>query len=415
MSGHSHRCRVMMMNMMMLMLVVVNGFVVVTDNPAPWWLGRSPPSYSSLSMTASSSAPPRVPFPPLSDHLVSGGNSKNKAGTSTGRSSLGVPQRRVFETWTWQNDRRSYRINYRVEGKRSASSVSSSAKRDERPILLVHGFGANLLHFRHQYDDLVAAGYTVYGLDLLGFGASEKPSQKNASFSIELFARQMMDFMHAMDPSAPWIVAGNSMGGLCNLVVAAAASSPSSSLPISKNKVDIGAVVLFNCAGGMTGFRYQDLPIWAHPIMGHVQYFVMGKWHGRFMFNTIAQRAVIAAALTQTGIYKNITRVDNELLDLLLAPAADEGAAQVFLSVFAGPPGPTREAVLPNVRVPVLAFWGADDPFTPLDDAVKALPRWHGTKDFTLHVLPNTGHCLHDERPEVVNPAMIQFLKDRGL
>jgi pimeloyl-ACP methyl ester carboxylesterase len=395
----------------MMMLAVVNGFVVVTNNPAPWLLARMPSSSaSSLSMTAS-----RVPFPPLSDHLVSGGGNTKKAGKSTGSGSSlgGVPQRRVFETWTWQNDRRSYRINYRVEGKRSAAS--SAEERDERPILLVHGFGANLLHFRHQYDDLVAAGYTVYGLDLLGFGASEKPAKAAASYSLELFARQMMDFMHAMDPSTPWIVAGNSMGGLCSLVAAAASSSPSSSLPSSKNKVDIAAVVLFNCAGGMTGFRYADLPIWAHPIMGHVQYFVMGAWHGRFLFDTIAQRAVIAAALSQTGIYKNITRVDDELLDLLLAPAADEGAAQVFLSVFAGPPGPTREAVLPNVRVPVLAFWGADDPFTPLDDAVKALPRWHGTKDFTLHVLSNTGHCLHDERPEVVNPAMIQFLKDRAL
>jgi alpha-beta hydrolase superfamily lysophospholipase len=39
---------------------------------------------------------------------------------------------------------------------------------------LVHCFVAILLHVRRQYDDLVAAGYTVYRLELLGFGASEK-------------------------------------------------------------------------------------------------------------------------------------------------------------------------------------------------------------------------------------------------
>jgi hypothetical protein len=32
--------------------------------------------------------------------------------------------------------------------------------------------------------------------------------------------------------------------------------------------------------------------------MSHVQYFVMGTWHGWFLFDAIARRAVIKAALT---------------------------------------------------------------------------------------------------------------------
>ena len=51
---------------------------------------------------------------------------------------------------------RDYNINYRVEG-----------PKDGPPILLVHGFGANVNHFRFQFPTLVAEGYRVYAVDLL--------------------------------------------------------------------------------------------------------------------------------------------------------------------------------------------------------------------------------------------------------
>ena len=80
---------------------------------------------------------------------------------------------RIYETWDWRYENRTYKINFRVEG-------------SGPPILLVHGFGANLNHFRFQFPALVAAGYTVYAIDLLGFGASEKPRDaRSVGFKIE--------------------------------------------------------------------------------------------------------------------------------------------------------------------------------------------------------------------------------------
>lgn len=43
------------------------------------------------------------------------------------------------------------------------------------PILLIHGFGASVGHFRKNFPVLVAEGYRVHAIDLLGFGASDKP------------------------------------------------------------------------------------------------------------------------------------------------------------------------------------------------------------------------------------------------
>lgn len=44
------------------------------------------------------------------------------------------------------------------------------------PILLIHGFGASVGHFRKNIPTLVGEGYRVYAIDLLGFGASDKPT-----------------------------------------------------------------------------------------------------------------------------------------------------------------------------------------------------------------------------------------------
>jgi hypothetical protein len=72
--------------------------------------------------------------------------------------------RRKYRTFLWRNNLDEYDINYRVE-----------VAIDGPPILLVHGFGANVNHFRFQFPALKETDFRVYAVDLLGFGASDKP------------------------------------------------------------------------------------------------------------------------------------------------------------------------------------------------------------------------------------------------
>jgi len=53
--------------------------------------------------------------------------------------------------------------------------VSKSREDGSLDVLLVHGFGASIGHFKKNVRALVEAGHNVHALDLLGFGASEKP------------------------------------------------------------------------------------------------------------------------------------------------------------------------------------------------------------------------------------------------
>lgn len=60
--------------------------------------------------------------------------------------------------------------------------------------------------------------------------------------------------------------------------------------------------------------------------------------------------------------------VSEELVSILCQPADDEGAAEVFLAVLNGPPGPSPEELLPQLTwCPIYVMWGEDDPFTPFD------------------------------------------------
>lgn len=296
-----------------------------------------------------------------------------------------VDVRRQYETFLWKHDLKDYNINYRAEG-----------PIDGPPVLLVHGFGANVNHFRHQFPVLVEQGYRVYAVDLLGFGASDKPS--DAKYSIELFVELLVEFVKTMNADKPWVIGGNSIGGLCSLSVA-------ENLPEL-----IQGVVLFNCSGGMSGFRYEDVPMWVRPILYFVQKVILGPHMGSGFFERFKSRENVEAILKQQGVYRDTANVDEELLQILLGPSEDEGAEDVFLKVFAGPPGPTPESILPSVQCPVLAIWGSHDPWTPVDRGMHPGTTFgQYTESFELHVI-SAGHCPHDECPSRVHSIMIPWM-----
>ena len=304
-----------------------------------------------------------------------------------------VRVQRAYQTfpWLYKNDTTTYKINYRVEGPSTGP-----------PILLIHGFGANVNHYRFQFPALAEAGYRVYAIDLLGFGASDKPS--NVPYSMELFATIIKDFVETLEPDRPWFLAGNSIGGLCSLAVAAA-------LPTRR----VQGVVLFNCSGGMTGFRYDDVPYYIRPILYLVQNVLLNPaMGGKSFFAKFKTRQNIEFILKQQGVYADTTHVDEELLEILLGPADDKGAEDVFLKVIAGPPGPTPESLLPHIKCPILAQWGNADPWTPLKGGAHPatqFPLYYKGPSWTLDVLENTGHCPHDEQPERVHKVLLPWLQ----
>lgn len=60
-------------------------------------------------------------------------------------------------------------------------------------VVLIHGFGASVYHWRYNIPALVKAGYRVLALDLLGFGLSDKPMME---YSAETWRDQVYGWLY---------------------------------------------------------------------------------------------------------------------------------------------------------------------------------------------------------------------------
>jgi pimeloyl-ACP methyl ester carboxylesterase len=276
--------------------------------------------------------------------------------------------------WTWQG----HQIQYTVMG-------------SGRPLVLVHGFGASIGHWRKNIPVLANAGYQVFALDLLGFGGSDKPSLK---YTVETWVELLKDFW-AENILEPAIFIGNSIGGLLSLMV------------VAQHPEIAAGGILINCAGGLN-HRPHELNPPLRIVMTAFNKLVNHPVTGKFVFNRIRQKSQIRRTLYQ--VYRNREAVTDELVDLLYTPSNDPGAQKVFASILTAPPGPTPTELLPQVQRPLLVIWGADDPWTPITGAkIYEQARLNG-KDIKIVPIPGAGHCPHDEVPELVNPEILDWL-----
>mgnify|MGYP001792942904 FL=1 len=280
--------------------------------------------------------------------------------------------------WNW----RGYDIQYAVEG-------------HGVPLVLIHGFGASIGHWRKNIPVLAAAGYQVYALDLLGFGGSEKPA---LDYSLDLWEVLLRDFWRS-HISVPAIFVGNSIGGL--LVLMTLANSPD----MAKGGV------LLNCAGSLN-HRPEDLPRPLSIVMGLFSKVVSSPLIGPLIFGQVRQRFRIRGALKQ--VYGNRDAITPELVEILYRPSCDLGAQKVFASILTAPPGPRPSDLLPQIQHPLLVLWGETDPWTPIQGAKLYQEMADDIKQsVSFQSIPNTGHCPHDERPEIVNGLILEWLKCR--
>jgi len=143
------------------------------------------------------------------------------------------------------------------EGRRwewSGHSVRWSVLGEDKPgtpLLLVHGFGASLEHWRYNAPEL-AEDRPVFVIDLLGFGFSDKPTVPNGfkCWGGHVWARQLSSFVDQVIKK-PVVLVGNSLGGYSALLAASATSA------------SVAGLVLVNSAGPMVEEGKQDDPFWA--------------------------------------------------------------------------------------------------------------------------------------------------------
>ncbi|EEF40833.1 alpha/beta hydrolase, putative [Ricinus communis] len=282
-----------------------------------------------------------------------------------------------YNYWTWQG----HKIHYVVQG-------------EGLPIVLIHGFGASAFHWRYNIPEL-AKKYKVYALDLLGFGWSDKAI---IDYDATVWRDQVVDFMKEI-VKEPAVIVGNSLGGFTALMSAAALHERAA------------GVVLLNSAGQFGNANSETKKTEESilqksvlkPLKEIFQRIVLG-----FLFWQSKQPARVESVLK--SVYINTSNVDDYLVESITRPATDPNAGEVYYRLMSrfmlNQSTYTLDSVLSTLRCPLLLLWGDLDPWVGPAKANRIKEFYPRTTLVNLQA----GHCPHDEVPELVNGALMEWL-----
>ncbi|MGB7084751.1 MAG: alpha/beta fold hydrolase [Phormidesmis sp.] len=282
--------------------------------------------------------------------------------------------------WQWQG----FDIAYQQAGTEQLEAPA---------VVLIHGFGASSIHWRKNIPAL-AQTCRVYAIDLLGYGKSAKPAPGDPlSYTFETWAQQILDFCQQVVGRQAFLVA-NSIG--CVVAMQAAVSAPE----------QVCGLVLLDCSLRLLHDRKrQTLPWYRSAPTPLIQKVLGYKPLIKLFFAQLAKPKTVKRILRQA--YGRKEAVSDELVSLLLEPAFDEGAVDVFLAFIRYSQGPIPEDLLPQLTCPTLILWGQLDPWEPVELA-RAYGNYPAVEAFIE--LEGIGHCPQDEAPEIVNPILIDWM-----
>jgi pimeloyl-ACP methyl ester carboxylesterase len=244
-----------------------------------------------------------------------------------------------------------------------------------KPLILVHGFAGSTYTWR-KLAPLLADSYTVYALDLLGFGLSDKPVDGN--YDLEAQGKLVIGFMDALHIPKATLV-GHSMGGV--VVGYAALDAP--------KKVDSLILVSPGFYGkGVPRFlRYLFFPL------------------DRIMARQFYTKSVRAASLDRS--FYNKALVTGELIDAYLLPAKTPHAADALARMMTSAETGPYEGMAEKISAPCLLVWGDHDTNNLPRDGERLK---NELKQSRLVIIKQCGHYVQEEKPEELARAIKDFL-----
>jgi len=262
---------------------------------------------------------------------------------------------------------------------------------DLPPLILIHGFGASIEHWRNNIPT-IAQDRTVYALDLLGFGASRKA---DTDYSAALWTEQVHDFWQTFI-GVRAILVGNSIGSL--VCLNATATYPEM----------VEGLVMLSLPD--VSVREDMLPPLISPVVTAIENLFASPLLIKNLLKFVRRPKIIRK---WAGVaYPNQAAVTDELVEILSSPAYDQGSGQTLYrlarSVRKASFAESVRDLLPQITVPMLLVWGLKDKMIPPQQA-QAIAALNPL--IKLIELEDIGHCPHDENPAQFNSLLLDWLQ----
>lgn len=246
-----------------------------------------------------------------------------------------------------------------------------------RRVVLVHGFSVPSYIWDSTVTALAAAGYRVARYDQFGRGYSDRP---DVAYTGDLYDRQLEQLLDSLGWREPVDVVGLSMGG------------PVSARFVARHPGRARSLTLVDPAAGP---RTAPPFIFRAPLVGPAlwQAFVVpGMAKGQLGdFVEPAKWPDWPARYRTQMQYRGFGRA--------LLSTLREGEGGSLDSVYAR---------VGASRIPTLLLWGLQDSTVSIEHAAgvrRAIPQAQ------YHPIERAGHLPHMERPDVVNPLLLAFLR----
>ncbi len=293
----------------------------------------------------------------------------------------------VFVAWHWEPDRPVSALEARwapapskfveVEGMRV--HVRDEGQGTGAPLVLLHGTSASL----HTWDGWVAELSTerrVLRLDLPGFGLTGPPP--DGDYRMSAYVRRVIAVLDALEVER-FALAGNSFGGAISIAVAHAHPGRVERLVL----VDSAAYAVESVSVPI-GFRIARTP-------------VIG-----LLAEVTLPRSVIESSLR--NVYGDPSKVTPELVDRYFELTLRAGNRKAVVERFRQVPPGEVAALVPELALPTLILWGAQDRLIPLAYGQRLATELPGSK---LVVFEQLGHVPQEEDPAATAGAARRFLR----
>ncbi len=249
-----------------------------------------------------------------------------------------------------------------------------------KSIIFIHGLGANIFTFRYGIEEL-SKYHKVYVLDLKGHGYSER--MLNSDYTLIEQARILLDFI-TKKKIGKVVAIGHSMGG--EIVLLAYGLCP--------DKFE--KLVLIDGFGFRNRFRF---------ILTFVNYQIINVMYYHFFVKKSNFIKIL-----RTLIYNN-SFINENIIVNYLTPFRIKNSNKVFLKIIKGfMNGLNRyniKTFLESINIPTLIIWGKNDKWINVDSAYGFN---NYIKNSSLEIIDEAGHDSIEEKHQVVNKILIDFI-----
>jgi pimeloyl-ACP methyl ester carboxylesterase len=252
-------------------------------------------------------------------------------------------------------------------------------------IVFIHGFGGSTFSWRHNAPFFADQGYRVVNLDMKGFGLSHKDFASD--YSHPLHAELLAEVLARLEVDQAYLI-GHSMGTSVMLHFA----------HLYPEKV-LGLISVDGYVNLDESAFYPFALLNFGPFRRTAEV-VLTRYVTRERVGTLLESAShqdIVTAEVVDGYYNRL--VIGQWAQSLLAMTRD-----LHKNTIAFP--------LEDITSPTLIFWGEQDTWVMRAQ----IDKWRDEiPSAEFHVIPETGHLLMEENPELFNNMMLAFLQNNTI